>query len=99
LGRTNKRGKWVPRQRGTGPVQGSGHFTEESPGQSTFVEDSLKTSVGSRNRPTFEVGETSAGNIGPEVSPKVKMQIQPIPESKAEFHEVNEGHSRCFFLL
>jgi hypothetical protein len=83
VGPTNKRGTWVPRQRGTGPLQGSGHFTGESLGQSTSLEAISNSSVGSRNRPTFEVGETSAKcSIGLEVSPKTQVQVQPIPEIK-----------------
>jgi hypothetical protein len=81
VGLTNKRGTWVPRKREFGPLQGSGHNTKESPGQSTSLETISNSSVGSRNRPTFEVGETSAeGSIGLKVGPKPQVQIQPIPD-------------------
>ncbi|GMY22115.1 hypothetical protein FCV25MIE_17356 [Fagus crenata] len=74
VGPTKKRGKWVPRV--TQPVQVNGPFTKISPGKSTSLETVLKSPVGSRNKPTFEVSKTSTKrHIGFEST----LEHSPVP--------------------
>ena len=79
----NQNFKWVPRQVETRPLQTNGLFTEISPIKETANKSGLKYPMGSRNRPTFEVGETSAkGSIGLEDSPNSYSPAQPLSETK-----------------
>ncbi|GMY23893.1 hypothetical protein FCV25MIE_19134, partial [Fagus crenata] len=67
-GPNNKSCKWVPRQVETRPGQANG-LTGISLVKQTALKSELKYPVGSRNRPTFEVGESSdKGSIGLEDS-------------------------------
>jgi hypothetical protein len=82
-GPNNKSCKWVPRQLETRPLQADGLFTEISPVKQTAIKSGLKYPVGSRNRPTFEVGEMLAkGSIGLEDSPNSYSPAQPLSETK-----------------
>ena len=90
FGPTKKNGKWVPWV--TQPLQVNGLSTKISPGKPTLSETVLESPVGSRNRPTFEVGESSTKRhigLGPKPHPPVQAFTEIKTSSSLELSSVS----------